>query len=330
MEKSEMVHNVLNALNQNIKAEWDWNVAEGTTDSGIDGVLTIRVNNRQLRFQTEVKNDLKNHQLFAIIHQKEITDDFLLIAGKLYPNVKKILKENRINYMEANGNAYIEREGIYWYINDNKTADLPKSKGNRAFTKTGLKVVFYFLLQPQSINLTHREIAEFTGVALGNIPQVINGLLETNFILKLNKKEYTIKDYEQLLNKWVAEYEQTLKPGLFRQRFKLFNQNWRDLRFDLDKTVWGGEPAAEILTHFLRAEKLILYTKETTAELIKNYKLIPDKEGDIWVYDLFWNDTLNTQTAPFQLVYADLITANDQRCKETANIIFNELIQPNL
>lgn len=332
MNENDIIHIALNALNQEILIEWDWDTVNGANDRGIDGILTIGMNNRQFNFRTEIKNDLKNHQLFTIIHQKETTDDFLLVAGKLYPTIKKELRENNINYIEANGNAYIEREGIYLYINTNKTINAPRDKGNRAFTKTGLKVVFHFLLQPQLINFTQREIADITNVALGNIPQVMNGLLETNFILKLNRKEYIIKDYEQLLNKWIVEYEQTLKPTLFRQRFKLLNQNqdWRDIQLDVDKTVWGGEPAGDIVTNHLRPEKLTLYTTETTNELIKNYKLIPDKDGDIWVYDLFWKETFNTQTAPLQLVYADLMITNDKRCKETANIIFHEHIKPNL
>jgi hypothetical protein len=34
-----------------------------------------------------------------------------------------------------------------------------KGKGNRAFTKTGLKVVFQFLLKDKFVNMPYREIA---------------------------------------------------------------------------------------------------------------------------------------------------------------------------
>lgn len=149
MNENDIIHIALNALNQEISIEWDWNTVNGINDRGIDGVLTIGMNNRQFNFKTEIKKDLKNHQLFNIIHQKETTDDFLLVVGKLYPNVKRELRENNINYIEANGNAYI-KEGD---INTNKTINAPRDKGNRAFTKTGLKVVFHFLLRPQLINV---------------------------------------------------------------------------------------------------------------------------------------------------------------------------------
>ena len=99
---------------------------------------------------------------------------------------------------------------------------------------------------------------------------------------------------------------------------------------DKDKTVWGGEPAGDIITNHLRPEKFIIYTKETTKDLIKNYKLFPDDDGEIGVYDMFWNNNYNTNTAPNELVYTDLMITDDKRCIETAKLIFDEYIQPNL
>ena len=61
-----------------------------------------------------------------------------------------------------------------------------------------------------------------------------------------------------------------------------------------------------------------------------HYRLIPDDEGDVWAYDLFWNPQFNENTAPAALVYAELMIGNDKRSKETANLILNEQIKPNL
>lgn len=119
-----------------------------------------------------------------------------MIAEKLYPKVKKELRNNGVNYIEGNGNVYINKIDILLYIDTNKTVKAPKTITNRAFTKTGLKVIFNFLLDPKLINKTQREIAKITNVALGNIPLIINGLLQTNLILKLNKNEYVINNYD--------------------------------------------------------------------------------------------------------------------------------------
>lgn len=80
----------------------------------------------------------------------------------------------------------------------------------------------------------------------------------------------------------------------------------------------------------MRPEKFILYTKETTRDLIINYRLIPDDEGEIKVYEMFWTTNFNSNTAPKELVYADLMINDDKRSNETAKLIFNEYIQPNI
>lgn len=332
MTELDIFNNAIHNLEKVIPMTWDWEPIDDTRDIGIDGELNMTINNKNAIYLVEIKRDVKNHQLQNILHYNNEFQNFLLVAEKLFPKVKEELRENNVNYLEGNGNVYINHNDVFLYIDTNKTIRTKKDKGNRAFTKTGLKVIFHFLLNPQLINDTQRDIAAITNVALGNIPLIINGLLDTNFILKLNKNEYIINDYEALLNKWITEFEQTLKPTLFKQRFRFQNENqdWRAIQLNQEKTVWGGEPAGDILTNHLRPEKFILYTKETIKDLMLNYRLMPDDEGNIWAYDLFWNGQFNKNTAPKELVYAELMLGNDKRSKETANIILNERIKPNL
>lgn len=332
MNEIDILNTAIHNLEKNIPINWDWKAIDYNKDKGVDGELSIILNNQKIILLVEIKKDVKNHQLFNILNYKNKFPNFLLVAEKLYPKVKKEFRENRVNYLEGNGNVYINTDNLLLYIDTNAVTKTQKEKGNRAFTKTGLKVIFQILLNPKLINQTQREIAEVTTVALGNIPLIINGLLETNLIVRLNKNQYVINNYEDLLNKWITEYEQTLKPTLFKQhfRFQNNNQDWRTVQLDTNKTVWGGEPAGDIITNHLRPEKFILYTKETTKDLIKKYKLLPDDDGEIGVYDMFWNNNYNTNTAPNELVYTDLMITNDKRCIETAKLIFNEYIQPNL
>jgi hypothetical protein len=332
MNNIDILNTAIHNLESNIPIHWDWKTIDYTKDKGVDGELSIMINNQKIILFVAIKKEVKNHQLFNILNYKNKFIDFLFVAEKLYPKVKKELRENGVNYLEGNGNVYINTENLFLYIDTNEVAKTQKEKGNRAFTKTGLKVIFHFLLQPKLINQTQREIAAITNVALGNIPLIINGLLETNLIVRLNKNEYVVNNYEELLNKWITEFEQTLKPTLFKQRFRFQNRNqdWRTLPLNTDKTVWGGEPAGDIITNHLRPEKFTLYTKETTKDLILNYKLLPDDEGEIAVYDMFWKNDYDTNTAPKELVYTDLMITDDKRCMETAKLIFNEYIEPNL
>ena len=62
-----------------------------------------------------------------------------------------------------------------------------KEKVNRAFTKTGLKVIFHFLLNEEIVNYSYREIARLAEIGLGNVSNVMNGLKQDGYLLKMNK-----------------------------------------------------------------------------------------------------------------------------------------------
>jgi hypothetical protein len=154
-------------------------------------------------------------------------------------------------------------------------------------------------------------------------------LKATGFLQALNNKTYVWENIETLVDRWVAEYATILKPKLLKEKYTL-KGNWQETAFDNTYTFWGGEPAADILTNHLRPEKILIYTRENRMELIKKYKLMPDKNGEIEVLDLFWKQKRGSNTVPPLLVYADLILEGGKRNKETAEKIYNEYIKPNL
>lgn len=293
-----------------------------------DGVLEIVFNGQRYRFNIEVKREIRNHQLPQIEEFFHRYDNFLLIANRIFPKIKEEFREKGIPYLEANGNVFLQKKGLFLFVDTQKPLEIEKNKGNRAFTKTGLKVVFYLLQHKEAIHLPQRELAGLTNVALGNIPQVIGGLKDTGYLIPLNNKNYVWENREKLLERWIAEYATVLRPKLVKERYT-FKGNWNALVFDNHKTVWGGEPAADLLTNYLRPERLLIYTKENRLDLIKNYKLLPDKNGEVEVLQMFWEDH-NNKTAPPLLVYADLMIEGGKRNKETAEKIYHEYIEPNL
>ena len=104
--------------------------------------------------------------------------------------------------------------------------------------------------------------------------------------------------------------------------------NWKKLPIKPGKTWWGGEPAGELFTNYLKPVVLTLYTLETKNEIIKHYRLIPDPNGNVKVYRKFWKyDDENTITVPQLLIYTDLMNTGDYRCIETAQKIYNDLLK---
>ena len=298
----------------------------------LDGRLIVRFNKEIITLNAEIKGEVRPYNLPEIYKLAKEHEPLIIVAERIYPKMKQELREHQIAYLEANGNAYINHKHAFIWIDGNKAIKLHKGTGNRAFTKTGLRVVYEFLLDENWINKPYREIAEKANTGLGNINNVINGLKTEGFLIKLNKNEYRLQNKKELLQKWIGAYEKHLKPLLLIGKFRFAQNedflNWNKLELKKDKTWWGGEPAGDLLTNYLRPGELTLYTLEERMQLIKHYHLLPDPNGNVNVYKAFWyqEDKVSGNVVPPLLTYADLVNTGDKRCLETAKLIYDELL----
>lgn len=327
--KEDILDTALANLQRTTGIEGEWQA-----NTHLDGIVELEFPQSHLRFKIDIKKELRAHQLQQIEHISQKFPPYLLVAQRLFPKIKESLRQLGIAYLEANGNIFIRQGDIWLWIDANKPLKVPAAKSNRAFTKTGLKVLFQLLLDKELINETQREIARRAGVALGNIPRVIDGLLETGYLVRKDKNSYAFMDRKALLEKWMAAYEDTLKPSLVLGRYRWEPKGeqdpeaWKQLPIDYRQAQWGGEAAGDLLTQYLRPEILTLYTSERRNALMTKYRLVPDEQGAIRVFRRFWEPEGPAQpTVPPLLVYVDLMNTHDKRCRETAEIIFNEHIK---
>ncbi len=298
----------------------------------IDGTLNFNYNNEAYQFYIEAKKELRNYQLPELEKLNEKYHPLIVIGEYIFPKIKEELRNLNIAYLETNGNAYIKEKDIFFCVDLKNHVRKETEKKGRAFTKTGLKLVFQFLIYDNLVNRTYREIAEWTGIGFGNINFIINDLKEQGFLIEINKTTYQLTRKKELLNKWMEAYKTKLKPALRIGTFKFLNQdgfaNWKRLPLKNKDTQWGGEPAGAMLTDYLKPAELTLYTIEKRNEIIPHYQLIPDDKGNVKVYEKFWlHDEANIDLVPPLLVYADLMNTGDRRCIETAEKIYNEFLQ---
>lgn len=303
------------------------------TRGDIDGVLTITINDKKLDFDAEVKKELRYHQLDAILNRTETGKPFIIIANKIFPKIKAYFREHRIAYLETNGNVFIEYENILIWIDGNKPLQEKKVKTYRAFTKAGIKLLFLYLLDQEWLNRPYREVAENAGVALGTVPIVITALKKLGFLVQIDDR-LKLVNKEELINRWVEAYGEKLKPNIKLGNFMLDIKsihNWKRIELRDANTIWGGEPAADLLTNNLNPDEFTLYTGQNTKDLIWDYQLLPQENGQVAVYEKFWKFPMNNQkTAPPLVVYADLINTGDSRCIETARIIYEQYLSKNI
>jgi hypothetical protein len=319
-----------NLARQAIKAKWKKNPT-----NGLDGQLEVQTGTDRILLNAEIKQELRNHQLDQIFTLAKQNPPFIIIAKRLFPEIKEILRKKGIAYLEENGNIFLKYKKTLLWLNGNKQTPLKKEKAGRAFGKTGLKVIFHFLIDENLINQPYRQIARITKVALGTINYVIEGLKENGFLIRRTKDRYELLDRKQLLEKWLPLYAEKLKPTLLVGKFRFLKTedfaNWKNVQLRNKKTCWGGEAAGNLLTNYLRPAILTMYTLETRQELIRNYRLIPDEQGDVQVYKKFWEiNPINANVAPPLLVYADLMNTGEERCIETAQKLYHDVLETKL
>jgi len=299
-----------------------------------DMKLELNVDGVKAEFLVECKAQLRNDKLPQILHLKREYPNLMVITDKFYPNIVETLKENDIAYLDTTGAAYIKATGIRIFKDGDPKIELPTIE-RPDLTPAGVTYVFYLLNDDTFINKTYREMANTCNTALGNVNKIVNQLLNARYLIRLRKTGLKFNDKKKLFDYWVGQYPKILKPKLLIGKFRFIKaegfEEWKKLRLQRN-TYWGGEPAAQLVTHYLKPAILTLYTDKEKVELIRRYRFIPDEKTDyLEVYRVFWKQQeYDGRVAPYILIYADLINTNDTRNIETAQLIYDRYIKEKL
>jgi hypothetical protein len=330
MSELEIIETALENLKKDAGIAGKW---VPKTRGSYDGKLTLNFGNEKITFLTEIKKELRINQMSDVLDRVNGVNPALVVAGRLLPKVKEELRQNKISYLEANGNFY-HRSADKWFLLDTHSSiKFKQNVKNRAFTKTGLRVLFEILNNPELLQKPYRTIAGQTKTSVGNVVNILNGLKKEDFLLHLRKNEFILHNREKLIKKWAEAFEQNLKPVLKIGTFRfLTNENhWTEIDLKENKTFWGGEPGGDILTNYLVPAEFTLYTEESRNELIKNYRLVPDEKGNVQVFKKFWIDSFSKSKAvPPLIAYSDLVNMHDKRCQETAAKIYDTYLRENI
>ena len=298
-------------------------------DPQIDERLDIYFDTGKENFMVKTKKELREIQLPNIINLAGKQKKIIVIAGKTFPNTRKAMRDTGINYLDAAGNAFIRTDKNYVFIEKPGTPDKIRNGTARAFTKTGVKVVYHLLTHQGDINLTVRELAVKTGVANDTIFNVYANLVELEYLVKANRKKYKLFKKEKLLNEWIKAYKDNLRLNILVGRFDFTGKNrlWKDIKLQ-NEAKWGGEPAGAMITEYLVPAEFTIYTNEARPDILRNYRLTPDEKGNVYVYEKFWiEEGITRETVHPLLVYADLIITEEPRNIEIAKIIYEKYVR---
>ena len=303
---------------------------EDDTYKNFDAVVLIM----NIEFLCEIKNMVTTATVRNITDKLKILaatekKPVLLIARYISPTVATELATNGINTLDCAGNChirYVEDDKVIFHLNNKGERNtLATEKPYPVFQEAGLKVIFYLLQDPLNANKPYREIQNATGVSLGGIKNIIEMLVERNFILQANGRRI-LKNRNTLFNLWVENYNQVLKPKLLldRMTFRTNEQRIKWLAMKLpDGMYWGGERGANMIDSYLEPDTFDIYTEIPASNLLKTGFVRQDENGEIRIYRKFWNWETEKHLVPQILIYADLMGSGNSRCMEMAERLLN-------
>lgn len=311
----------------------------GLTVSGIESAdgrdVVLCVDGRQHPFTVEVKRSLTKSQAGVLLSQvPQAPHPRLVVADHISGTVAELLRDRSTCYLDTAGNCYLHHGPLFVLVEGRKSRHGRRTEPVRAFQDAGLRLIFLLLLDTTKANCTYRELSEMTGISRGAVGYVMSDLADLGYVVDVGHGRRTLQKREELIEKWVASYGEILRPKLVRGRFRFKDEEhrrrWRDISLEAVNGVWGGEPAASVITDYLRPEIFSIYTDAPKSQIVQATRLLPDPEGPVEVLGRFWNEEVVTpylppldyRSAPPLLVYADLVASAIPRNLDTARVLY--------
>lgn len=336
MEKT-ILDCALQAFRENVALPAEIEIAGRQPDpkENADYLLDIDIQGQRLRFAADVKaNVTEAVKLLVQVHKMETRHPHLIIARYINERMADRLKQAGIQFIDAAGNAYVNQPPLYIFIKGNRMPDIARPPlVGRAFKPTGLQVLYAFLCNPNLENKPYREIAAAANVALGTVGWLMRELKELGYLIDMGEKGLKLTRKEELLQRWVTEYPEKLRPKLLLGRFKAIQDQLDQLQkinLNPDNAQWGGEIAAAKFTKYLKPQIITIYTDPRYLnEFLAENRLRKDPEGNVEILQKFWGPFKEGRlegTVHPVLVYADLLATGNQRNIETAKMIYEQYI----
>jgi hypothetical protein len=255
----------------------------------------------------------------------------ILIAPYITRETAEICKQLELPFIDTAGNAYIQGKGLLVYVVGQQRPPELRRDRFRALTPAGLQFTFAILCRPDLLKTNYRRMANAAKIAVGTVGPAMKDL-QGRGILQVGPDETVrLGDPRRLLEEWVTHYPTTLQPKLNPRRFEADLKLLHAADLKPYKAFWGGEPAADRLTHMLRPAMFTIYAAGPWAPIAAAHRMRARLDGNVEILDAFWNftpDEVDADLVPPPLVYADLLNTKDGRNLEVANLIYDRYIQP--
>lgn len=287
-----------------------------------DGRMTLL--NGCTVFHIMVRKNLTTAVVQNLI-QNQPAPGTLLIAEYISPQQGELLRNQEIQYADGAGNIFIRFPGVAILVaNCAKPQKIEQQKtAGRAYSITGLKLLFLLLTEPDALSWSYRKLAQYSGVSLGSVRYIIADLQSSGHLMKVDGK-LIWKNFHNTIGKWCDYYRDKLLPGIEKRCYRGTVPD----DFSEYSLLAGGESAAGEL-HLLKSRRWLAYrTGNINLCIVKNHWR-EDADGNIEIRTPFWPECRKLDKIPYILIYADLLAEDDSRCTEIAGEIFKRFLGEN-
>jgi len=317
---------------------------EGTPSPQVDALVDIETDRGILGFALEVKPVLKRPLPQHISMLRKQSQRYLLLVSEyVNSSIAASLKQERINFIDNQGNAYIDVPGfIYVDVRVDKPEVQSEMRQTALFRPKGLQLLFILLTDKSAVNQTTRTLKTRAGISLERTVSSMKELRERGFVLEIGKRQYKFTDRKALLERWLANYGDRLRPSLVLGSFRMPPSNEPrvpEIMLHLSQSCHtssavGGSLGAHLLTRYYRGHTSEIFIQsEAINDVKRGLKLIPGRDINCTLLHLFSPEVVyQTAHTPFQvahplLLYAELLWRGGERERDAAGMIYERFLK---
>lgn len=308
-------------------------------DPGHDAELTLRTNAGTfpllaVEFKSHLSHGIVDHLL---ARAGQASQPLLILAPHIGAGIATKLAEAGINYLDRFGNCHLALGNLYLHV-EGRTGS-PQSTAEKSLRSPAYQVLFAYLAEPALLDAPVRTVAEAAGVSRKPPSEVRQRLLDDGYLIETRTgRRWLQHRKDDALNLWLRGYEATVRPSLVWATYRTKSDP-----DELEKRIvtafptmgipefrWGGTTAGFHLTKHYRGPRTTVHVHSTPGDFRQKLGAVTDPRGNLVVMDAFGD--LNWQpereTVHPLLVYSEMLREGEERAREAAEELFEELIRP--
>ncbi|SAK63759.1 type IV toxin-antitoxin system AbiEi family antitoxin [Caballeronia ptereochthonis] len=292
-----------------------------------DAAIEFRIGTARFRRPVIVREIVDRYSALSAIGTSDSANP-TLVTTHLSPHMIQACRDMHVDALDLAGNASLIEGNSVVIVSGRPRVAESKTRRSRTWTKSTLRVTLALLITPPLLERGYRDIAQIARVSHGTVQNAVRALVEHRDVFERpDGRGLQFADRERLIDEWVTLYPRQLRESLVLGRYRAdSNDWWRDVPGLPGQCQFGGEPAAAILTEYLKPATVTAYCADAVPrEWIMQARLRPDPAGNVEFLrapvKLAPVDGLPPNVVAPLLVYADLVGSGDPRNLETARML---------